>query len=423
MSLVCPPDSRRFAILYVDDEEKALKYFTRAFADEFRILTATSAAEGAALLERHGDDIGLLLTDQRMPGEQGVQLLERARRSHPRIGRMLVTAYADQDATADAVNLGSICRYVAKPWETEDMRRALRHAMELFLAHRERDELLREKLGTLQELVVADRVFALGVLSSGVGYWLRNELSAVLAFLELLPEKLRRENIEYDRLQDAFFWRKLYGFAREGAGHISEVLDSLCLVAQDPPVRFDVEVDPARVIAEALQRHEPELRAKGIEVQNLITGPLPAMRVDGERFARIFDLLLRNELKQLPRGGKITWSAQVASVEGGPVQVEIVMRDDGPGLPREKLRALFNPFLIRENEPKPFHGFNLLGAYLLVYYHGGHVEARSVSGEGLTLHLTLPVNFDPATEEAATRRYVNQALFNAARWDRLNAEN
>jgi len=81
-------DYRKFPILYVDDEELSLKYFTLAFGDQFRVLTATNAQEGLKLLEEHRDEIGLLMTDQRMPGEQGVWLLERARQLRPRIIRI-----------------------------------------------------------------------------------------------------------------------------------------------------------------------------------------------------------------------------------------------------------------------------------------------------------------------------------------------
>ena len=89
---------KKFAILYVDDEEKSLKYFARAFEEQFRILTAATAQEGLALLEKHADEIAILMTDQRMPGEKGVWLLERARQLRPRMIRILATAYADMDA-------------------------------------------------------------------------------------------------------------------------------------------------------------------------------------------------------------------------------------------------------------------------------------------------------------------------------------
>ena len=86
-------DYKKYAVLYVDDEEKSLRGFERAFQDQFRILTAPTALEGLRLLEAHKDDIGVLMTDQRMPGEKGVWLLEKARQLRPRIIRILATAY------------------------------------------------------------------------------------------------------------------------------------------------------------------------------------------------------------------------------------------------------------------------------------------------------------------------------------------
>src|SRR5262245_44759900 len=110
-------DHRRYAILYVDDEEMSLKYFQRAFNEQFRILTAPNAKEGRRVLEENKDEIGLLMTDQRMPGEKGVWLLEKARQMRPRIIRILATAYSDMDAAVAAVNTGAIYKYVTKPWD------------------------------------------------------------------------------------------------------------------------------------------------------------------------------------------------------------------------------------------------------------------------------------------------------------------
>src|ERR1044072_8821884 len=91
-------DYKKYAILYVDDEEKSLKYFARAFEEQFRIYTATNAQDGFKLLEQHADEIGVLMTDQRMPGEKGVWLLEKSRQAFPRVIRILATAYADMEA-------------------------------------------------------------------------------------------------------------------------------------------------------------------------------------------------------------------------------------------------------------------------------------------------------------------------------------
>src|SRR5437868_437784 len=106
---------KQFAVLYVDDEEKSLKMFARAYGETFRVLTAPTAQLGWQILQEHKNDIGILMTDQRMPGEKGVWLLEKARHLQPRLIRILVTAYADMEAAIAAVNSGSIYRYVNKP--------------------------------------------------------------------------------------------------------------------------------------------------------------------------------------------------------------------------------------------------------------------------------------------------------------------
>jgi excisionase family DNA binding protein len=132
-------DYQKCTILYVDDEEKSLKYFTRAFGDKFRILSAASAADGYRLLEQYRDEIALLMTDQRMPGEKGVEFLQRARRLHPTAIRILTTAYSDFDVAIEAVNSAGISKYVTKPWDIPELETILKGACEFFMMERERD--------------------------------------------------------------------------------------------------------------------------------------------------------------------------------------------------------------------------------------------------------------------------------------------
>lgn len=132
-------DYQKCTILYVDDEEKSLKYFTRAFGDKFRILSAANAAEGYRLLQRYRDEIALLITDQRMPGEKGVEFLQRARRLHPTAIRILTTAYSDFDVAIEAVNAAGISKYVTKPWDIPQLETILKGACEFFMVERERD--------------------------------------------------------------------------------------------------------------------------------------------------------------------------------------------------------------------------------------------------------------------------------------------
>jgi two-component system probable response regulator PhcQ len=195
---------RKFAILYVDDEEKSLKYFTRAFGEHFRIFTATNAQDGLKVLEEHKDEIGLLMTDQRMPGEKGVWLLERARQLRPQIVRILATAFADMEAAIAAVNTGAIYKYVTKPWDPPELENTLRRGLEFFMVQCERDHLLREKMSVLHNMMIADRIVSLGLLAAGLSHHIRNSLVAVKTFLDLAPAKMEEEKMDNQPAQSRF---------------------------------------------------------------------------------------------------------------------------------------------------------------------------------------------------------------------------
>jgi excisionase family DNA binding protein len=124
-------------ILYVDDEEKSLVNFSRAFRNKFNILSAASASEGYRLLQKHRDEIALLMTDQRMPGEKGVDFLKRARQLQPKAVCILTTAYSDFDVAIEAVNSGAISKLVTKPWDIPQLEMILREACAFFTAQRE----------------------------------------------------------------------------------------------------------------------------------------------------------------------------------------------------------------------------------------------------------------------------------------------
>lgn len=145
-------------ILYVDDEALALKYFDRLISPNYRVLTAISVAEGIKVLQAHGDEISVLISDQRMPGASGNELLRYAREHHPNILRILTTAYSELGEAIVAINAGEIYRYITKPWDLEMLRTEVRLAVEVSTLRGERDDLLHAKIQVQQAQLLANRV-------------------------------------------------------------------------------------------------------------------------------------------------------------------------------------------------------------------------------------------------------------------------
>ncbi len=124
--------SDKRGILFVDDEEKALKYFERAYGVDFKVYTARTVAMANEILETHGKDIAILITDKRMPKGDGLQLICDVKRKNPEITRLLTTAYHDAEDVIRAVNEGEIYRYVPKPWDIESLRDELMAAVKFY---------------------------------------------------------------------------------------------------------------------------------------------------------------------------------------------------------------------------------------------------------------------------------------------------
>lgn len=156
------------AILLVDDERQTLKYFERAFAKDFNVLTAPSADEAEAIVDANAGKIGVVISDQRMPGRSGVSLLNSVRRKHPSIVRMLTTAYSELDDAIEAVNRGEIFRYIVKPWDFDLLRQEIKTGLLVYSLQSERELLIGEKLVARRRMVAVDRVRDLAVIAASL---------------------------------------------------------------------------------------------------------------------------------------------------------------------------------------------------------------------------------------------------------------
>jgi two-component system probable response regulator PhcQ len=414
-------DYKKFAVLYVDDEEKSLKYFERAFQEQFRIYTAPNAQAGLKILEEHADDIGLLMTDQRMPGEKGVWLLEKARQLRPRMIRILATAYSDMDAAVAAVNTGAIYKYITKPWDPPQLEVTLKRGLEFFMVQRERDSLLREKMSVLHNMMIADRIVSLGLLAAGLSHHIRNALVAVKTFLDLAPAKMEEEKMDLNGLRNPDFWKEYYQNVQLQIGRINNLLKDLWTASETPSFAFSDRIQVRTVIAETVDRLQTNLEARNIQVDNQIPDSLPSLNVDKPKFYRLFELLLKDEIASLPPGSRILFSAApIEGTDAAKPAVQVQVSDNGPGMPKEALRLVFDPFVVRSDSPMEY-GIHLMACFFIVHHHGGKIDARSEPGQGTTFTLQLPVNPTQVAPSPNEHDFLQKVLLNDTLWEKLIA--
>jgi putative two-component system response regulator len=118
----------RFTVLVVDDEEDIVDSLYRAFRKDYRVVTATSGEAAVELL--NSQSVDLVISDQRMPGMTGDEVLRVARTVQPEAVRILLTGYSDLESLVKCVNEAGIYKYLTKPWEPEQLKMTVSRALE-----------------------------------------------------------------------------------------------------------------------------------------------------------------------------------------------------------------------------------------------------------------------------------------------------
>jgi response regulator RpfG family c-di-GMP phosphodiesterase len=126
-----PAPATASRVLYVDDEPGLCRAFSRIFhaRADLQVVAVGSPDEALSLLGRETFDV--IVSDLRMPGMSGLELLAAARRRSPEMRRLLVSGYADFESALDAINEVGIDRLLTKPWQNEEMRGAVDGALEV----------------------------------------------------------------------------------------------------------------------------------------------------------------------------------------------------------------------------------------------------------------------------------------------------
>jgi len=129
-------------LLLIDDEDNILRSLKRLFRREpYRVLTARSGPEALDLL-RH-EDVSVILSDQRMPGMTGSELLKQVKTTHPQTIRLIMSGYTELESVTSAINDGAVFKFLVKPWEDDKLIEHIREAFDIheYLVNKERQRL------------------------------------------------------------------------------------------------------------------------------------------------------------------------------------------------------------------------------------------------------------------------------------------
>jgi len=358
-------------VLYVDDEEMACKYFVRAIEGDYKVLTAPGVNEALEILRRPDSGIEVLVTDYRMPGRVGGELLRQVEQEYPHLVRILVTAFADKEVLLETVNGGDIFRILEKPVDVEVLRSALRLA----------SDNARERAARRHSLLAIEETVAF------LAHELNTPLSTIANFARSIQRRVNGPEKEHALPLKAEIGNAaahMNDNARYCLAVLSSFVDSVRRACVVPPARL-LGGSAQQLVSTILSSYPltpPQRAAITLDVRQDF-----AVRISPNCVALVLSSVLSNALRAL-EGHAQPSIRFVVSTEGRP---HIAIEDNGPGIPP----AILNRLLL---DPVTMHGQNGGSGWGLIFCNrvmqsfGGHLRVQSGEGQPTTITLNFPAS-------------------------------
>lgn len=375
-------------VLIVDDRPENLAVLEALLDDEYDVHVAESGREAMAVLGRIGG-ADMVIADQRMPGMSGVQLLSRIAVASPETIRMVLTGYSDVAPIVDAVNHGSVYRFLLKPFEASELRAAVAEGLTL----KRRREQLRVAVGRLGErrqtleqtrvsleraqdqLVAAERLSTVGRLTSGITHDINNQLGALMYLVDAVKEQTEEPPV-LDAADSAF--RTLQSLL-----HLLQDVKTFVRSQELELVR--TPQDPATFVADTVGLLELDPVCRGRTIVTRIEPHCGRLMVDRNRLRQALLAVLRNAAQADPAAAPIRVRIFRADQDAGALCIEV--RDEGCGMPPAVVERAPNPFFSAFDPPGMGLGLGI--ARMVCEAHGGHLTLLSWEGHGTAAQLWL----------------------------------
>ena len=225
-----------------------------------------------------------------------------------------------------------------------------------------------------EKLKQADRLAALGTLSAGLAHEIKNPLSAIKTFVQLLPKKA----------ENASFMEKFNVTVPREIDRINQLVEDLLELTRKR-VRPMVDIDANRLILQVIDLHGEEMQRRHIMFENNLEKGFPLIHGDSETLYRAFSNLVINAIQAMPNGGSLSICSEMDHASS---VVKLIFKDTGIGMDAETSKNLFNPFFTTKDKGV---GLGMALTQKIIEDHRGAIDVMSEKGIGTTFVLRLPV--------------------------------
>ncbi len=385
----------REKILIVDDERMILELTSMVLRSRgFDVSVVDNAPDGYGLIDREKPAVVLL--DYMMPTVNGLDALKEIRTRFPETYVIMFTGKGSEEVAVELMKAGA-SDYILKPFSNTKLvdriekvlrlrsielhnrdllREQQRLLDEIERWNRELEERVEEKTLELErahhEVLMTEKLAALGHLSAGMAHEIRNPLNSISLFAQVLSSGMEGEP-EMRSYSD-----KIIGEVER----IDAILVKLLSTSKRSQFQLrTIYIDD--VIEKSLQPFLEQMHVQGVVLQKQISPKTPSILADDDELGQIFSNLFANALFEMMNGGTLS-----VVLEHNDTEIMVVIGDTGNGIPEEHLNNIFDPFFTTKERGT---GFGLSVVLRIVKTYAGRITVESEPGHGTTFQVRLPL--------------------------------
>ena len=367
-------------ILVVDDEpgirsgiSRILRNFKVDYpfmdeAFEFEVIEASTGEAGIDIIESNQPDI--LLLDNKLPGIQGIEVLEYIKKKQKNIIVVMITSYASLELAVKATSDGAY-DFIPKPFTPQELKSSIENITKRVF--------LKKMTNTLQDTGKQIRFTFLSVLS----HELKAPLNAIEGYLKMIRERQSGSKLEdYDVMIDRSLDRI------KGMRHLILDLLDLTRVESGKAKRNITDVDLVMVARTAMDTMRPYAIQRDVKLNLHYQGPV-VIAADAEEMEIIFNNLISNAIKYNREGGSVDFTIEL---NGAWMEIKVV--DSGIGMTPIEIEKIFDDFVrIKNDKTKNITGSGLGLSIVkkLIDNYAGKIEVSSIPDQGSTFNVRLPI--------------------------------
>jgi len=377
-------DHSDWHILVIDDEKDILDVMCLALGDTgYPVTTASDGKTGLELCRATPPRI--VITDIRMPGMNGLEVLEAVKKLDPDIEVIVCTAFAEMDLAIQALQLDA-SDFITKPISDHALHLSLERAKQRYTSRKKLQDyakFLERQAADQAQILHQDKMMSLGRLAASVVHEINNPLSGILNYSRLMSKILKKRPLKEEKIDKFRQYLELVETETERCSQI--VSNLLAFSRKSPPAMGPVRVQELLEKCTSLSQHK--LGLQNIALKTSFQPNFPSLRGVANQLQQCIINLVFNAIDAMPEGGNLHIESYFHAEKA---QAVIKITDTGAGIPEDILPHIFEPFFTTKQEGYGV-GLGLSTVYGIIDRHNGRIDVKSRPGHGTTFIITLPV--------------------------------